>query len=115
MDEIALVEYDPRWPEQFAQETARVRAALGDDSVTAIEHFGSTSVPGLAAKPVLDIDVVVERPQMAPAIAALEAVGYVSLGDKPWVAVAAVVLALALWRAGWRPTMPHRRRRSLPV
>lgn len=40
---------------------------------------------------------------------------YVSLGDKPWVAVAAVVLALALWRAGWRPTMPHRRRRSLPV
>jgi len=55
MDEIALVEYDPRWPEQFAQETARVRAALGDDSVTAIEHFGSTSVPGLPAKPIIDI------------------------------------------------------------
>jgi len=85
MDEIALVEYDPRWPEQFAQETARVRAALGDDSVTAIEHFGSTSVPGLPAKPIIDILVGVRSVAEArkKAVPALEALGYAFWYDNP--------------------------------
>ena len=57
LDEIALVNYDPRWPDLFAEEAARVRAALrgGEDLVVAVEHFGSTSVPGLSAKPIIDL------------------------------------------------------------
>jgi GrpB-like predicted nucleotidyltransferase (UPF0157 family) len=48
------VNYDPRWPGLYADERARILAAVGA-YVTAIEHVGSTSVPGLAAKPVIDI------------------------------------------------------------
>jgi GrpB-like predicted nucleotidyltransferase (UPF0157 family) len=55
---IELVEYDPRWPAHFAEHEARVRRALGD-CVVAVEHIGSTAVPGLAAKPVVDVLVVV--------------------------------------------------------
>jgi GrpB-like predicted nucleotidyltransferase (UPF0157 family) len=47
----------------------------------AIEHVGSTSVPGLAAKPIIDIDVVVDRAHVDVAVAALEAAGYTPLGD----------------------------------
>ena len=78
MDEIALVDYDPRWPEQFAAEAARVQAALGDDLVVTVEHFGSTAVPGLAAKPIIDLLVVVRSLESARsrAVPALEAIGY---------------------------------------
>ena len=55
---IAIVEYDPQWPRQFAVEAAKVRAALGD-AVLQLEHAGSTSVPGLSAKPVIDITLAV--------------------------------------------------------
>jgi len=51
---IALVEYDSRWPMLFEREAGRVRTILGD-AVVRIEHVGSTSVPGLAAKPIIDI------------------------------------------------------------
>ena len=51
---VQLAEWTPRWTELFAEEAARLRAALGDLAV-AIEHYGSTSVPGLVAKPLLDI------------------------------------------------------------
>lgn len=54
-----LVPYDPRWPVAFASEKARLIGALGD-RVVAIEHYGSTAVPGLAAKPILDILVGVK-------------------------------------------------------
>ena len=54
MDEITLVDYDPLWPEQSAAEAARIQGALGD-SVVVIEHFGSTAIPGLAAKPIIDL------------------------------------------------------------
>jgi NAD-dependent protein deacetylase/lipoamidase len=53
---VAVVEYDPNWPKRFAEECERIRAALGD-KVVDIEHMGSTAVPGLAAKPVIDISV----------------------------------------------------------
>jgi len=77
MDEIALVEYSPLWPEQFKAEAARIHAALGD-SVVAIEHFGSTAIPGLAAKPILDMLVAVRSLPEARtrAVPALEALGY---------------------------------------
>lgn len=51
---IELVEYDPAWPELFAREAGRIEAALGERAFR-IEHVGSTSIPGLAAKPVIDI------------------------------------------------------------
>lgn len=56
---IALAEYDPEWPISFQREARRIRDALGS-SVVQLEHVGSTSVPGLAAKPRLDILLVVE-------------------------------------------------------
>lgn len=55
---INLVEYDPEWPALYAREETRIRSILGD-RVVAIHHTGSTSVPGLAAKPVIDITLVV--------------------------------------------------------
>ena len=58
MDEVEIVDYDPRWLELFAAEAARLRPAFGL-SLVAMEHIGSTSVPGLAAKPVIDIQAVV--------------------------------------------------------
>ncbi|HEX4545170.1 MAG TPA: GrpB family protein, partial [Candidatus Acidoferrum sp.] len=54
---IMIADYDPRWPEQFETLRSRIAAALGDLAI-AIEHIGSTAVPGLAAKPVIDIDVL---------------------------------------------------------
>ena len=54
---ILLVDHDPRWAELFEREAARIRAVLAE--ALRIEHVGSTSVPGLAAKPILDIVLVV--------------------------------------------------------
>src|SRR5688500_9229323 len=59
--EIVIVDYDPRWPGMFQQHAAILLRALGSVAL-AIEHVGSTSVPGLAAKPIVDIDVLVEDP-----------------------------------------------------
>jgi GrpB-like predicted nucleotidyltransferase (UPF0157 family) len=53
-----VVEYDPAWPDRFAEQRDAILAVAGEH-VLAIEHFGSTSVPGLAAKPVIDIVVAV--------------------------------------------------------
>jgi GrpB-like predicted nucleotidyltransferase (UPF0157 family) len=57
-DALEVVRYDPRWPAEFAAERARIAAALGALALR-IDHNGSTSVPGLAAKPVIDIQVSV--------------------------------------------------------
>jgi GrpB-like predicted nucleotidyltransferase (UPF0157 family) len=71
-----LAEWTPRWTELFAVEAACLRAALGDLAV-AIEHYGSTSVPGLVAKPLLDILVGgPEATDAAPYIAVLTPLGY---------------------------------------
>jgi hypothetical protein len=56
---LVLADYDPQWPEAYAEQKRRIRAALGPAAVQ-IEHIGSTSVPGLAAKPVIDVLVTVE-------------------------------------------------------
>ena len=56
---ITLAEYDEAWPGQFRREEDRIRAALGSRALL-VEHVGSTSVPGLAAKPVIDILLVVK-------------------------------------------------------
>jgi GrpB-like predicted nucleotidyltransferase (UPF0157 family) len=74
---IALVDHDPKWPRQCQREVNRIRAALGDGAMR-IEHTGSTSVPGLAAKPVIDIVLVVaDSANDATYVPALEGAGYV--------------------------------------
>jgi GrpB-like predicted nucleotidyltransferase (UPF0157 family) len=74
---VVLAEYDPEWPRLFEREAERIRGALGD-AVLAIEHTGSTSVPGLAAKPIVDITLVVEDTTDEESyVPALEAAGYV--------------------------------------
>lgn len=74
--DLAVVPYRSRWPELFEQEAARLRQAMGDEALR-IDHIGSTSVPGLAAKPIIDIMVAVDSLDRATAlIPALEALGY---------------------------------------
>lgn len=76
-----IVEYDPGWPGMFEEEAERIRAALGDISVR-IEHVGSTAVPGLPAKPIIDIQVSVEEMSPRdPFVTALEAIGYTFVAD----------------------------------
>ena len=56
-DQLLICDYDPTWPDQFARLAARVSAAMGG-LISRIEHIGSTAIPGLAAKPIIDLDVV---------------------------------------------------------
>jgi GrpB-like predicted nucleotidyltransferase (UPF0157 family)/predicted kinase len=73
---VELAPYDPGWPAQYEAERARVQAALGDLAVE-IHHIGSTAVPGLEAKPVIDILVAVRKLEDAMAcVAPLQALGY---------------------------------------
>jgi GrpB-like predicted nucleotidyltransferase (UPF0157 family) len=73
---IVVADYDERWPGLFAREAERIRAALGDRALL-VEHIGSTSVPGLPAKPIIDVDLVVADTADEPAyLPALEAAGY---------------------------------------
>lgn len=81
MSIVEVVAWSPRWAEQFEQVAAVLREALGDVRSARVEHVGSTSVPELAAKPILDIDVIVDATDSAAAVAALEGVGYVHRGD----------------------------------
>lgn len=79
---IEVVDYDPAWPALFAQIAARVEAAFSSSPLICIEHVGSTFVPGLPAKPVIDIDVVIpSRPALPDAIARLATLGYTHQGD----------------------------------
>ncbi|HEY7983850.1 MAG TPA: GrpB family protein [Ktedonobacterales bacterium] len=82
---IYLAEYDPEWPRLYAREAERIRAALGD-RVRLLEHAGSTAVPGLAAKP--RIDIVLAVPDSADETAylpALRAVGYtLAIREPEW-------------------------------
>jgi GrpB-like predicted nucleotidyltransferase (UPF0157 family) len=74
---IDLAEYDPEWPRLYERESERIGAALGPRALR-IEHVGSTSVPGLAAKPLIDIVLVVaDTRDEADYVPPLEAAGYV--------------------------------------
>lgn len=73
---ITLVAYDPRWPELFEREAKRIRSVLGN-RVLRLEHVGSTSVPELCAKPIIDMLLVVADSSAEPSyVADLEAAGY---------------------------------------
>jgi GrpB-like predicted nucleotidyltransferase (UPF0157 family) len=82
---IVLREYDPVWPQWYAAEEAKIRAALGD-TVVRLEHVGSTSVPGLAAKPVIDVLLVVpDSDDEDTYVPALEEAGYyLRLREPSW-------------------------------
>lgn len=81
MSPVEVVESSPRWAEEFDVVAAVLRHALAGAPSAQVEHVGSTSVPGLAAKPVLDIDVVVAPADVGAAVSALEGLGYVHRGD----------------------------------
>ena len=73
---IEVVPYNPQWPAQFEAEAAAILRILGNE-VLELEHVGSTSVPGLPAKPILDIDLVVSDSTSESAyVPALEAASY---------------------------------------
>ena len=74
---IILRDYDPAWPELFARERERIAAILGETALL-IEHVGSTSVPGLCAKPIIDMLLVVpDSADEAAYVPPMEAAGYV--------------------------------------
>jgi len=78
---VTVVEYDPAWSTQFETLRSIVLSAVGDIAVV-VEHVGSTSVPGLAAKPIIDIDVVVASAADVPvAIERLAVIGYEHRGN----------------------------------
>jgi GrpB-like predicted nucleotidyltransferase (UPF0157 family) len=77
---LAVVDYDVSWPLLFETLRSPVWSVVADVAGS-IEHVGSTSVPGLAARPVIDIDVVAPRIHMATAIARLTTLGYEHRGD----------------------------------
>jgi GrpB-like predicted nucleotidyltransferase (UPF0157 family) len=75
--EVVVADYDPEWPKLFERTAADIRAALGD-AVLQLDHVGSTSVPGLAAKPLIDINLVVADTTDEDAyVPKLEPLGYV--------------------------------------
>jgi GrpB-like predicted nucleotidyltransferase (UPF0157 family) len=59
MDEVEVVDYDPHWPALFDEEAKRLRAVLDPSLILGLEHFGSTAVPDLSAKPIIDILIAV--------------------------------------------------------
>jgi GrpB-like predicted nucleotidyltransferase (UPF0157 family) len=80
-DLVLIQDYDSSWPDVFSRLASRVKAALGDLVLT-VEHVGSTAVPGLAAKPIIDLDVVVPSPTDLPeAIRLLRRLGYIHEGN----------------------------------
>jgi GrpB-like predicted nucleotidyltransferase (UPF0157 family) len=85
MDEVELVDYDPRWPVLFEEEAKRLRAVLDPSLILGLEHFGSTAVPGLAAKPIVDILIAVRslRDAQASFVKTLRNLDYVYWAENP--------------------------------
>jgi GrpB-like predicted nucleotidyltransferase (UPF0157 family) len=78
---VVVSPYDPAWPTAFETVRTGLERALQGVAVRSVEHVGSTSVPGLAAKPIVDVDVVVPRGEVERAIDALVGAGYSYAGD----------------------------------
>jgi GrpB-like predicted nucleotidyltransferase (UPF0157 family) len=84
-DTIHLADYDPSWPLLYDAEAAKIRAALGEDAIV-LEHVGSTSIPGLCAKPLIDIVLgVADSADETSYVPALTAQGYrLHLREPDW-------------------------------
>ena len=85
MDEVEVVDYDPRWPALFEEEAKRLRAVLDPSLILGLEHFGSTAVRGLSAKPIIDILIAVPSLTQAQAsfVEALRNLDYVYWAENP--------------------------------
>jgi GrpB-like predicted nucleotidyltransferase (UPF0157 family) len=85
MDEIIIVEHNPVWQLLFQEEVAHIGKVLDTTFITRIEHFGSTVVPGLAAKPIIDLLIGVRSLSTARQlfISPLESLGYAYWRDNP--------------------------------
>jgi GrpB-like predicted nucleotidyltransferase (UPF0157 family) len=81
MSAVVIVDYDPLWPLVFEKLAKVVATALGQ-VLLRVEHVGSTAVPGLPAKPIIDLDAVVQPGDVPEAIRRLSHIGYVHLGDR---------------------------------
>ncbi len=85
MDDVILVEAEPSWPARFEHEAAAIRAWLPPDMILAIDHIGSTAIPGMPAKPIIDILLTV--PELATArrdaVPILTAQGYFFWAENP--------------------------------
>jgi len=84
-DEIEIVDYDPSWPRLFEEERAALARVLPAEQILAIEHAGSTAIPGLAAKPIIDIFVAVPSIDQARAtlVEPIEKLGYAYWAENP--------------------------------
>ena len=85
MDDVEIVDYDPRWPHLFDEEAERLRAVLDPSLIVGLEHFGSTAIAGLSAKPIIDILIAVRSLAAARAsfVDALRKLDYVYWADNP--------------------------------
>ncbi|QEL21165.1 GrpB family protein [Bosea sp. F3-2] len=83
-EEIEVEAYSPRWAEQYEIRKAEIEAVVG--GVVGVEHVGSTAVPGLPAKPVIDIDLIVADPEREEEyVPALQALGYeLTVRERSW-------------------------------
>ncbi|AHH21288.1 UPF0157 family protein [Nocardia nova SH22a] len=82
-DPVEIVAYDPNWPQRFETQAARIRTALGV-AVIDIDHVGSTSVEGLAAKDVVDVDLTIADPRAEETyVPLLEPLGYTHIIREP--------------------------------
>jgi GrpB-like predicted nucleotidyltransferase (UPF0157 family) len=81
---IVIEDYDPAWVDRFARVSATLHDALGD-LIIDVQHVGSTSVPGLAAKPIIDIDLLIgDSGQESRYLPALERIDYHLVLREPW-------------------------------
>ena len=79
--QVIIVDYNPQWPHMYEEERARIQDAIGDCLID-IQHVGSTSIPGLSAKPILDImPVIREISLVASCVKPLEVLGYAYFGE----------------------------------
>jgi GrpB-like predicted nucleotidyltransferase (UPF0157 family) len=108
--EIVIAEPDPAWPRRYEAERARIAAALGT-AARRIEHIGSTAVPGLAAKPIVDVLVAVADPDDDAAIVGpLERAGYVLRVREPghrMLRTAELDVHVHVWAHGSRDVERH--------
>jgi GrpB-like predicted nucleotidyltransferase (UPF0157 family) len=82
--QVEVVDPDPSWPADFERLAGRIRAALGERALV-VEHVGSTAVPGLPAKPVIDIDLTVaDSSEEAAWLPELEQLGFELVVREPW-------------------------------
>ena len=82
-DLITIVPYDRRWVAQFADERRAIRACVDAAIPLVIEHFGSTAIPGVPAKPIIDILLGADRQHWSTIVQALKRIAYVHWADNP--------------------------------